>query len=70
MIGGPASKSGHWARAGQGTVEYALVTAAVLVIIVALGALVDAVGEGGITQGVLDSLTHRMPGGVFDLVLF
>ena len=55
---------------GQGTVEYALVTIAVFAAVSALFLIVRAISDGGITQGVLDSLTHRLPRGVLDIALF
>lgn len=63
-----------WARtscgSGQGTVEYALVVAGVLVVAVGFSLIAHAVAEGGMAQGVLDSLTHRLPKGVLDAMLF
>ena len=56
--------------AGQGTVEYALVVAGVLVVAVGFSLIAHAVAEGGMAQGVLDSLTHRLPKGVLDAMLF
>ena len=56
--------------AGQGTVEYALVTIAVFAAISALFLIVNSVSDGGITQRVLDSLTHRLLRGVLDIALF
>ena len=55
---------------GQGTIEYALVTIAVFAAISALFLIARSVGDGGIAQGVLDSLTHRLPIGVLDIALF
>lgn len=55
---------------GQGTVEYALVTIAVFAAISALFLLARSVSDGGIAQGVLNSLTHRLPIGVLDIALF
>lgn len=55
---------------GQGTVEYALVVAGVLIVAVGFSLIAHAVAEGGIAQGVLDSLTHRLPKGVLDAMLF
>ena len=67
-IGQVASSSSSFA--GQGTVEYALVTIAVFAAVSALFLIVRAISDGGITQGVLDSLTHRLPRGVLDIALF
>ena len=50
--------------------EYAIVVAGVLIVAVAFSLLAHAVAEGGVAQGVLDSLTHRLPKGVFDVRLF
>ncbi len=61
---------GRPVRIGQGSVEYALVTAAVLAALAACGLIVRAVGDGGIVQGVLNALTHRLPEGVLDIALF
>ncbi len=58
--------SGH----GQGTVEYALVTAAFIAIALGLGVLWRFLAEGGFASDVTDSLTHRLLKGVADLVLF
>ncbi len=55
---------------GQGTVEYALVTAAFIAIALGLGVLWRFLAEGGFASGVQDSLTHRLLKGVADLVLF
>lgn len=55
---------------GQGTVEYAIVVAGVLIVAAAFSLLAHAVAEGGVAQGVLDSLTHRLPKGVLDVRLF
>lgn len=63
-----------WVRtpcgSGQGTVEYALVVAGVLVVAVGFSLIAHVVAEGGMAQGVLDSLTHRLPKGVLDAMLF
>ncbi len=55
---------------GQGTVEYALVTVAFLAIAIGLAMLWRFLAEGGFAVAVVDSLTHRLVKGVFDLVLF
>ena len=62
--------SAYSSFAGQGTVEYALVTIAVFAAISALFLIVNSVSDGGITQRVLDSLTHRLLRGVLDIALF
>lgn len=55
---------------GQGTVEYALVTAAFLAIVLCLGVLWRFASEGGFASGVVDSLAHRLARGMADVVLF
>lgn len=57
-------------RKGQGTVEYALITAAFLAIALCLGVLWRFIADGGFASGVVDSLTHRLTKGVADVVLF
>ncbi len=44
--------------------------AGVLIVAVGFSLIAHAVAEGGIAQGVLDSLTHRLPKGVLDAMLF
>ena len=58
------------AAKGQGTVEYALVTAAFIAVVIALGALWRFLSEGGFAAYATESLTHRLMRGVSDLVLF
>lgn len=55
---------------GQGTLEYALVLSGVLAAILGLGMLARAIFGGPAAQAVLDSLTHRLPTGVLDAMLF
>ena len=57
-------------RRGQSTVEYALVVAGLLAIIVGLAALVRAVSAGAFEDVVLESLSHRLVRGVVDVVAF
>lgn len=49
---------------GQGTVEYALVTAVFLVVAVAFGALVHALGEGVFAQHIAASASHIVDSGL------
>lgn len=44
--------------------------AGVLVVAVGFSLIARAVAEEGMAQGVLDSLTHRLPKGVLDAMLF
>lgn len=55
---------------GQSSVEYALVTIALLAIALGFGALYNAFSDGSMAHIAVDSLTHRLPKGVFDIVLF
>lgn len=55
---------------GQSSVEYALVIVALLAIALGFGALYQAFSDGSVALIVVDSLTHRLPKGVFDIVLF
>lgn len=57
-------------REGQGSVEYALVVVAFLAVAIALGALWHFVSEGDLAQDAVETLTHRIPRGVLDVVLF
>lgn len=59
---------------GQGTVEFAIVTAAFLTVALALGALWRAVEEGLFVNHALLSASHHvqlaMPGGIADVFLY
>ena len=62
-------------RSGQSSVEYALVLAAFLAAIIALGVVWQTVGSGGLQRLAEDSASHAVegyaaPGGVHDIVLF
>lgn len=62
------------AESGQGTVEYALVTAAFVVMLVALGALGRALEGGLFAEHALASASHHVqlaaPGSVADVFLY
>lgn len=51
-------------EAGQGTVEYAVVTAALLCVCVALGALWRALSSGLFTVHALAAASHHVQGAV------
>lgn len=53
---------------GQGTVEYALVTAVFLAIIIALGALAQALGGNVFAQHIASSASHVVEGGLLQAV--
>lgn len=55
---------------GQGTVEYSLVTIALLAIAICLGVLWRFVAEGGFSSIVVESLARRLAKGVVDIALF
>lgn len=57
-------------REGQGSVEYALAIIAFLAVAIALGVLWHFVSEGNFAQDAAEALTHRIPWGVSDIVLF
>lgn len=67
VIKPPARPLGN---SGQGTVEYALVTAALLAVAVCFALVMAHVSDGGAAEDVLSSLTHRLPKGVLDVMLF
>lgn len=52
--------SAHKTNSGQATLEYALVTGALLAVLLALGALFHACNEGVLVQYALDHASHRM----------
>lgn len=62
-------QSGRWGE-GQSTVEYALVVVAFLALAIALGVLWRFASEGNFAQDMTESLTHRIPQSVLDVVLF
>ena len=58
---------------GQSTVEYAVVAAAMLAIVVGLGALADFLREGVILQHAAQAASHNpsaSPGGVVDVFCY
>ena len=55
---------------GQSTVEYAIVCAGVLALVVGLGVLLHAASDGAMADHVLDALSHRLPKGVLDVFAF
>ncbi|WP_040626127.1 hypothetical protein [Slackia piriformis] len=57
-------------REGQGSVEYALAIIAFLAVAIALGVLWHFVSEGNFAQDAAEALTHRIPWGVSDVLLF
>lgn len=57
-------------REGQGSVEYALVVVVFLAVAIALGALWHFVSEGDFARDAAETLTHRIPWGVLDVILF
>lgn len=61
-------------ESGQGTVEYALVTAAFVVMLVALGALGRTLESGLFVEHALASASHHVqlaaPGSVSDVFLY
>lgn len=62
-------RSSRW-REGQSTVEYALVVVAFLAVAIALGVLWRFVSEGNLAQEMTETLTHRIPQSVLDVMLF
>lgn len=55
---------------GQSSVEYALVTVALLAIALGFGALYQAFSDGSVALIAVDSLTHRLPKGCLTLCSF
>lgn len=63
-----------WRDGGQGTVEFALVTAGLLAVVIAFGVLWRAVGGGVLVQHALASASHHLgslfAGAATDVLLF
>ena len=61
-------------ESGQGTVEYALVMAAIMSIVVALGALAKLLGDGTFVEHALACASHHVqaatPGAVADVFIY
>ncbi len=59
---------------GQGTVEYALVMAGILCVVIGLGALWDMLGGGILVEHALMSASHHVqavtPGAVADVFMY
>ena len=55
---------------GQSSLEYALVTAAVLAVAACFGAFLELLDGGVFTQGVVRTLARRIPEGVLDILMF
>lgn len=55
---------------GQGTVEYALVAIGLFAVVMGLSVLARVFIGGSATELLLGSLTHRLPKGVADVILF
>ena len=51
-------------RSGQGTVEFAIVTAALLAVVVGLGALWRLFGDGIVLDHALASASHHLSGSI------
>lgn len=67
-------RAGSFNECGQGTVEFALVTAAFLAAVIALGALWRGLEAGMFVDHALMSASHHiqmtMPGAVADVFLY
>ena len=67
-------RAGSFNERGQGTVEFALVTAAFLAAVIALGALWRGLEAGMFVDHALMSASHHiqmtMPGSVADVFLY
>ena len=72
--GGAVIRAGSFNECGQGTVEFALVTAAFLAAVIALGALWRGLEAGMFVDHALMSASHHiqmtMPGSVADVFLY
>lgn len=67
-------KAGYHREEGQGTVEFALVTAAFLSVAIAFGALLRALESGLFVEHALTSASHHvgltMPANIADIFLY
>ena len=77
MTGPRRPRRGQWAKEdvrGQGTLEYALVMAGLLSIVVALGVLWRVLGGGVFVEHALMAASHHVqavaPGAVADVFVF
>lgn len=50
--------------------EYALVTIAVLAVVLCFGAILDAVSDGALGGRIASSLSRRVPQGIQDILAF
>lgn len=75
--GGPRCRSGAWRKAltsasaderGQSTVEYAVIAAAFIAIVVALGALSNALDEGMFVRHAIAAASHNVESGIGGVV--
>lgn len=57
-------------ESGQSTVEYAVVAAALTMMVVGMGALWRFFSDGSAVSVVIESLTHALPWGVLDVSAF
>lgn len=55
---------------GQSTVEYAVIVTGFMALVVCLATLYRALGDGALTQGFVEALTHAIPLGVLDVLAF
>lgn len=57
-------------RSGQGTVEYALMAAALIAVAAGLAAFWHFAAQGSFASAAVESLSHRLAKGVLDIALF